>query len=397
MHIENMTAYQSNNPTPELFLEKGDTPSPASKTIGVLHLINGEHYAGAERVQDLLAGCLPKCGFNVGFACVKLARFADLRQTRESKLYNTRMRGKFDLWPARQIARIVRNEGYQLLHCHTARTAMIGAIAARLAGVPFVYHVHSPTSRNSTRRWSDRFSAIVERFSLRGAARLITVSDSLGEEMIRKGIPPERISIVHNGVPTLYEVPFRQTPRGQWTLGTVALFRPRKGLEVLLDALAILHRNNYQIRLKAVGTFETPEYERMIRDQAERLGLIETIEWTGFTSDVTSELLTLDLFALPSLFGEGLPMVVLEAMAAGVPVVASAVEGVPEAIRNGQDGLLTIPGDAQDLARIIADVMDGKADWQSLRSSAVLRQAQLFSDESMARGVAEVYRSVLQT
>jgi glycosyltransferase involved in cell wall biosynthesis len=389
-----MTAYPSDNPPSELVLRR--PPIPASKTIGVLHVINGEHYAGAERVQDLLAGCLPKFGFTAGFACVKLEKFGELRQTREVPLYDARMLGKLDLRPALEIARIVRREGYRLIHGHTARTAMIGAAAARLAGVPFVYHVHSPTSRNTTRRWSDRINAMVERFSLRRAARLIAVSDSLADEMIRQGIPPERVNVVHNGVPALYEVPFRRTPRAQWMLGTVALFRPRKGLEVLLDALAILRRQGCSFRLKAVGAFESPDYERSILAQAERLGLSETIEWTGFTSDVTSELLTMDLFVLPSLFGEGLPMVVLEAMAAGVPVVASAVEGVPEAIRNRRDGLLAIPGDADDLAGTLASVIDGHEDWQSLRFSAIKRQGQLFSDESMARGVAEIYRSVLE-
>ncbi len=385
----------SRNPETDLLAARPDSLSPAPQTIGVLHVINGEHYAGAERVQDLLAACLPRFGFEAGFACVKLERFADLRQSRAAPLYNTRMRGKFDLRPARRIARIVRSEGYRLIHAHTVRTAMVGALAARLAGVPLVYHVHSPAARNSTRRWADRFSAAVERFSLRSAARLIAVSESLAGEMVRRGIPGERITVVHNGVPALYEVPFRRTPRGQWTLGTVALFRPRKGLEVLLDAFAILRRQKYSLRLKAVGAFETSEYERTIRARVERLGLQETIDWTGFTGDVTSELLTLDLFVLPSLFGEGLPMVVLEAMAAGVPVVAAAVEGVPEAVRNGQDGLLTIPGDAGDLARTVAAVIEGRYDWQLLRANALERQGRFFSEESMARGVAEVYRGVL--
>jgi glycosyltransferase involved in cell wall biosynthesis len=369
--------------------------TPASKTVGVLHVINGEHYAGAERVQDLLAGRFPEFGFEAGFACVKPVRFGALRQSQGTPLYETRMRSKLDLWPAREIAKIVRCGGYRLIHAHTVRTAMVGALAARLAGVPFVYHIHSPASRNGTGRWSDRANAFLERFCLRKAARLIAVSESLAGEMIRQGYPAERISVVHNGVPALYEAPFRAAPRGRWTLGTVALFRPRKGLEVLLEALAILRGKGYSVRLKAVGAFETPQYERTIRERAARLELNEAVEWTGFTSDVTSELLAMDLFALPSLFGEGLPMVVLEAMAAGVPVVASAVEGVPEAIRDGQDGLLTIPGDAEDLARKIASIIDGRADWQMLRSNAIARQKQFFSDESMARGVAEVYRGVL--
>jgi glycosyltransferase involved in cell wall biosynthesis len=384
------------NSTSATLLAEIDGPATASKTVGVLHVINGEHYAGAERVQDLLAGSLPQFGFEVGFACVKLDRFDKLRHTKDVPLFNTRMRNKIDLRPASTIAKIVRREGYKLIHGHTARTAMVGALAARMAGVPFVYHVHSPTARNSTRRWSDRLSALVERLSLRGAARMIAVSQSLAEEMIRRNIPSSKIRVVHNGVPSLAEMPARPAPCGEWTLGTVALFRPRKGLEILLDALAILRRQNYPVRLKAVGTFESPEYERTILAHAERSGASRCIEWTGFRSDVNAVLRTFDLFALPSLFGEGLPMVVLEAMAAGVPVVASAVEGVPEAIGDGVEGLLTTPGDANDLAGTIAAVIDGRYDWESLRQHAIKRQAEYFSDESMARGVAEVYRSVLK-
>ena len=75
----------------------------------------------------------------------------------------------------------------------------------------------------------------------------------------------------------------------------------------------------------------------------EKLGVGDAIEWTGFTQNIAAELRVMDLFVLPSLFGEGLPMVVLEAMAAGLPVVASRVEGVPEAIRHREEGLLVEP------------------------------------------------------
>jgi len=104
----------------------------------------------------------------------------------------------------------------------------------------------------------------------------------------------------------------------------------------------------------------------------------------------------MDLFVLPSLFGEGLPMVVLESMAAGVPVVGTTVEGVPEAIREGKDGLLANPGDADDLARAIAQVISGEADWSQLQSTALARHSERFSDHAMAAGVAEVYKSLLK-
>jgi glycosyltransferase involved in cell wall biosynthesis len=104
----------------------------------------------------------------------------------------------------------------------------------------------------------------------------------------------------------------------------------------------------------------------------------------------------MDLFVLPSLFGEGLPMVVLEAMAAGVPVVATRVEGIPEAIRDGIDGLIASPNDVNDLVLQLDRVIRGQVDWNAMRISAHRRQEEKFSDRSMAQGVAQVYRKVLE-
>ncbi len=364
-------------------------------TRRALHVINGQHYSGAERVQDLLALDLDKQGFEVGFACLKHGRFDALRQARSAPLQTLEMRSRLDLRPAWQLANWVRRDGFALIHTHTARAALIGRLAAWLAGVPLVHHVHSPTRRDSTRPWQDAINARTENFSLTGVAAVIAVSRSLANYAADQGIPRTRIHVVPNGVPVIGPLVNRRLPAGTWTLGTVALFRPRKGLEVLLEALAYLRRAGHDVRLRAIGEFETPEYRQQIESQIARLGIASYVEWTGFTNDVPAELARLDLFVLPSLFGEGLPMVVLEAMAAGVPVVATRVEGVPEAIRDRIDGLLAQPNDVADLARAIGQFVRGEVDWLACREHAHRRQAELFSDESMARGVAEVYREVL--
>jgi glycosyltransferase involved in cell wall biosynthesis len=363
--------------------------------VGVLHLINGEHYAGAERVQDLLAAALPAFGYRAGFVAIKPGRFSAARQYRQAPLYELPMRGRWDFSAARRIARLARQEGYRLLHTHTPRTAMIGRLASLAAGLPMVHHVHSPAARDSTRRWRNRINAAVERLSLWGSPHLVAVSESLGRSMIQRGFAADRITVVHNGVPCLRPALRCDGPPETWTLGCVALLRPRKGIEVLLEALAILRRERLPVRLRVVGPFETPAYEAEIRGLASRYGLGEAVDWAGFTSDVPRELERMDLFVLPSLFGEGLPMVLLEAMAAGVPVVAARVEGVPEAIRDGIDGLLVPPGSAADLTRAVASVVRGEVDWAAWRSSASARQAEHFSDRSMAAGIAKVYDRML--
>jgi exopolysaccharide biosynthesis WecB/TagA/CpsF family protein len=367
----------------------------ATQTARVLHVINGEHYSGAERVQDLLAQRLGEFGFTVDFACLKPGMFEGLRQARDAHVFNAPMHRRVDMRPLFALARLIHDHDYVLVHTHTARSALVGRLAARLAGVPHVHHLHSPTSQDTTRWLANRVNMAIERVSLNRAAGLIAVSHSLGEYARRHRLGGGVLAVVPNGVPIQGELCDRPLPRGTWTLGAVALFRPRKGLEVLLETLAKLKARGLAVRLRAVGGFEDAAYEYQIKSLADKLGVTSAIDWVGFTSNVSGELAKMDLFVLPSLFGEGLPMVVLEAMAAGVPVVATRVEGVPEAIRDTLDGLLATPGDADDLADRIADVVQGDIDWQSLRASAHARQAERFSDRSMAAAVANVYRRVL--
>ncbi len=382
-------------PSPAAISSEADLATSRSRvdTIRVLHVINGEHYSGAERVQDLLARRLPEFGYEVGFACLKPDRFPTMRCAQDAPLYELPMRTRFDLRTIPKLVKIIRQGDYRIVHAHTPRTAMFGRIASAITRVPMVYHVHSPASRDTTRGFRNRINALAERLSVSGSARLIAVSESLGRHMQRVGFAANRISVVPNGVPQVDGRP-ATPPQGRWTLGTVALFRPRKGTEVLLEAMALLRQKGIDVSLRAVGPFETPDYEARIKALVSRLGLKDLVEWTGFTQDVGAELREMDLFVLPSLFGEGLPMVVLEAMAGGVPVIASRVEGVPEAIRDGVDGVIAEPNDPADLARAIGDVAGGKVDWSALQSSALARHAERFSDRSMAAGVAQVYREI---
>lgn len=373
-----------------------ETPAEVPvQSVFAMHLINGEHYSGAERVQDLLAKQLPRFGCEVGFACVKPGRFPAARETKTAPLVEMPMRGRFDFGIVKRLERLCRDEDYDVIHAHTPRTAVVGRLAARRAGVPFIYHVHSPAGRDSTRRLLNWVNATAEWAAVRRADHLIAVSPSLREYMIARGIPAERITYVPNGVPGQLKLVERHAPTGTWTLGAVALFRPRKGIEVLLEAIAMLRSRDVDVRLRAVGGFETPEYEREVRGLAERLNLGSAIDWVGFTRDVNRELASIDLFVLPSLFGEGLPMVVLEAMAAGLPVVASHVEGVPEAIIHRTTGLLVEPGSVSQLAATIEEVIAGEVDYAQLSRAAQERHASHFSDAKMAEGVAKVYRDVL--
>ena len=368
---------------------------PTNDTVKVLHLINGEHFSGAERVQDLLGMAMPQFGYEVGFACVKPDKFPNVRNSIDCEIFETKMKSKFDIWCAGRVAKVATENNFRLLHAHTPRTLLIGQLAARKLDCPLVYHVHSPVGRDSDRGFVNKLNTMMEAWSLRKVDQLICVSNSLSGYMQELGNPADKITVVSNGVQAIDDLPTRKEPVDPWTIGTMALFRPRKGTEVLLKALAILKDEKINVRLRAVGPFETPEYEKEIMQQVDQLDVGDMIDWMGFQTDVNEQLRAMDLFVLPSLYGEGLPMVVLEAMANAVPVVASRVEGIPEAVRDGIDGLIFEPADANDLANKLKSMIGDKQRWKAMSESSLERQRNELSDISMTRGVAAVYDQLL--
>ena len=172
-----------------------------SRTLRVLHIVNGEHYAGAERVQDLLAAELPNVGVEVALACVKPGRFGSMRQSQSTRLVEAPMRSRFDLRPAWQLAKLVRGEKFDLIHTHTPRSTLVGHLAARLAGVPMVHHVHGHTATEVGQTFRARLNAKIEKHSLSRAAAVIAVSATAAKYIRDWGIPDERVHLVPNGVP----------------------------------------------------------------------------------------------------------------------------------------------------------------------------------------------------
>ena len=363
--------------------------------VNALHVINGEFYAGAERVQDLLADRLCDFGYRVLFVCLKRGEFQRRleRGPRQSLLLP--MGSRLDVFGvARNVAKYARATNCRLIHTHTTRSALVGAAASAWSKLPLVHHVHSPTARDSTRRWVNLINATTERLALRQASALLPVSQSLARDLRRQGHAEALITAVPNGV-KVSNVCADPGLDPALSVGMVALFRPRKGVEVLLKALAQLHRQGSSVRLRAIGEFETPAYERAVRGLCAELGLGDKVEWLGFCRDVNRELSRVDVLALPSLFGEGMPMVVLEAMAAGLPVVATRVEGVEEVIRDGKEGILVQPEDVQGLAGAIGRMAADRSTLREMGAAGRKRQRDEYSDLIMAERLSAVYDRVL--
>ncbi len=364
----------------------------------VLHVINGEHFSGAERVQQLLGKQLPGCGFEATFACVKPGKFPELSGLPSERVISTGMQGRFDLRVVGQLARHAAERNIDILHAHTPRTALITSLVALRTGLPWVYHVHSPTARDSTRGFVNRVNQLLESISIRGCQQLITVSRSLRREMLSRGVPRSRLSVVPNGVPAIEPiVPGERLGTSSWKLGLIALMRPRKGVEVALQAMSMLKKQQLPITLELIGGFETEDYQKQTFELLHSLQLEDCVQWSGFTSDIASAIRRLDAMVLPSLFGEGMPMVVLEALAAGVPVIATRVEGTPEVVRDGVEGLLAEPTSPRSLAEKIAQLCGDRNNWAAMSQRALHRHRSHFSDQQMAGRVAKVYQRLLNS
>lgn len=365
--------------------------------LRVLHLVNGELFSGAERVQQLLGRRLAAFGFDPYFACLKQGKFLECSGLPQDRVWVEPMRHRGDIGVVARLAEKAVEARVRLLHAHTPRSAMIASLVSRRIGVPWVYHVHSPAVRDSTRRLQNWINDWVERLSLRTASGIITVSKSLRREMLRRGWPRKRLFAIANGVAEQEPIfAIDRIEQSSWTLGMVALIRPRKGIEVLLQAFQEVLRSNPEAKLNVIGNFESPEYESQILALTKQLTIEPSVRWKGFTRDVTSAIRELDALVLPSLFGEGMPMVVLEALAVGVPVVATRVEGTPEVIRDGREGYLAEPANPQSLARTIERLISDRHAWCRMSQQAWNRHQESFSDVRMAQRVARAYRKILR-
>lgn len=279
-----------------------------------------------------------------------------------------------------------------LVHTNTLKAAFYGAAAARLARVPVVWHVRDRIAPDYLPRPA---VALV-----RAAARLLPAAVIVNSEETMRTLPRLRAaSVVYNAVvPDAVEpVPTSERLDGTGTtVGVVGRLAPWKGQDVFLDAFAQAFRGT-GTRGRVIGSalFGEDAYAQSLRRQAAELGVADQIEFRGFREDVWAEMQELDVLVHCSVRPEPFGQVVLEGMAAGVPVVATAAGGPAELITDGVDGLLTRPGDAGELAAALLRLIDDRSLRKSLGDAARLRSRD-FTPERTAALVLEIYERVLR-
>jgi glycosyltransferase involved in cell wall biosynthesis len=291
------------------------------------------------------------------------------------------------------LARLLRRERPAVFHAHMSspvacKWGLAAAVAARVPAVLGTVQVGAYEP--------DRSSYLQLRALARGVDRYLAVSGEIADELVeRLGWPAEKVEVVYNAVDVeRAAVPappgLREQLGGSETrplVLTPARLDAQKGHPVLLEAIAELPGPLF------LFAGEGPE-RAALESRAQRLGVADRVRFLGRREDVPQLLAACDVFALPSLY-EGSSLAVLEAMAAGIPIVSSAIGGTEELIDDGRSGLLVPPGDAGALAAALRKVVEDPELRRSLVAGARRRVDAGLRREQMASRVVDVYRELL--
>jgi glycosyltransferase involved in cell wall biosynthesis len=370
----------------------------SAPALRVLLVAPSLSFGGLEKVVIDLARRLaasPEFGVEVCLLKREGARIAELADIPVTLL---KKRPGKDLRLAVRLAAHIRGGSFNIVHAHGPLTYLHAALASRLAGVPCVYteHARDWDSAGAAVRWSEWLAA-------RLVARVVAVSEETRDKLTGLiGVAPSKVSVIINGVEGAFANGDRPRVRAEVraelglpetgpVVGFVGRLTPQKGPLFLIEAAALLQRRLPEARFIVIGDGESrPECERL----AGELGIEGAVVFAGYRSDVSRLLAAFDLFVMPSVW-EGTPLVLLEAMAAARPIVASSVGGIPQVVEDGESGLLIPPGDARTLAETMARALQEPGLAARLGEGALRRYRQSYSLDRMFQDYADLYRSCL--
>jgi glycosyltransferase involved in cell wall biosynthesis len=368
----------------------------AAKPVRVLMLIDavGPGSGGGERFAFGLARALPREHFSVTLCTTRSAGPEERAELERGgvNVIDLGRRGRFDLLSFRPLLRYLRSRSVDVLHAHKFGSNVWGVAFGRAFRVPVVI-AHEQTWSYSGRPHRVALDFVIGRL----ADAFVAVSSADGERMVTvEHVPAEKVIVIPNA----------QIPRApadaddlrdelglsadDLLIGTVAVMRPQKALSVLVEAFASLADRHPQTHLVLGGDGPC---EPELRELVARSGLDETVHFLGMRQDVPEILGSLDVAVMSSDF-EGTPLFALECMAAGTPLVATRVGGLPDLIDDGHTGTLVPPRDPGALSAAI-DELISDPERREVVAAAARERAKEFSIDRIAERFGSLYESLL--
>lgn len=367
----------------------------------VLHVITSISRGGAENhLVDLVAGQIRR-GLTVHVAYLKDDGYWTARFTAMGAGVTALGLNRYgELGPLKALRALIRSFVPDLVHAHMPPAEIYTRLALLGDRTPLVISKHNdePFYRGFGQRWAGSWVA-------GRAGRIIAISDAVRAYFCGGGLdlPAQQVLTIRYGIDT---GPYAEVAdsavaalRSEWgvspeslLIGTVARLAPQKALDVLLNGFATYCRRAARpARLVIVGTGPLRE---ALQGQARQLGIADRVIWAGFREDIPVVMNALDLFTLTSIY-EGFGLVLLEAMAAARPVVASAVSAIPEIVVDGETGRLVPPREPDRLAAALLELQD-PAVRQRYGMAGRQRVQQQFTLDRMVERTAQVYAGVMK-
>jgi glycosyltransferase involved in cell wall biosynthesis len=355
-----------------------------------LLLITTFDIGGAERVYVDLANGLARRGYRVIAAALQ-TRSGDVARALAGSGVATvglGMRGKFDAGVVPRLVRLLRRERVDVLYTFLIHAHLVGRIAGRLARTPVVL------SSQQIMAWEGATIERLNRATARWCTAVVGVSQNVSRYLIdRVGIPSQKVVTFYNCVDvSAFCAPRRAKAAGEPPiLGSIARLNPEKDHTSLLRAFAMLRARHPGARLLLAGG--GPERQRLER-LAASLEIADAVDFLGHVDDVRSVHARLDVYVQSS-HVEGMPVAVLEALAAGIPVVAARVGGNEEAVVDGVGGLLVPPGNPEALAAAVGRLVEQPALAREMGLAGRRHVQQLFGADAMADATDALMRRLL--
>lgn len=322
---------------------------------------------GAEEHMLMLARALRRDRFRLVLACPPdaLGKFGEDIPSDVAaepvEFYNPT-----DLRGARQLASCLRRHAIDILHSHMFHASVVASPLGRVHGVPVI--IETPHVREHWRKGWKR-SYFVDRLVGRTVDAYIAVSQANADYLVReKRLTPSKVRTIRNGIDTERFCPKHSDLRElrqalgltefESVIAVLARLEPQKGHSMLLDALSVVHKCFPHVGVALLGD---GSLRKQLEDQAMSLGLAGNVHFAGFQRNITEWLAASDFSVLPS-FYEGLPLAAMESLASAKAVIATAVDGTPEVVLDGQTGLLVPSGDSSALANAICRLL-GDREW----------------------------------
>jgi len=361
--------------------------------VKILHVETGNKlFGGPLQVYYLLRGLHQQGQQNI-LVCSESSAIADAARKVAANIYAVPVSGDLDVAFVWRLRRIIRKESPDLIHLHSRRGAdLLGGIAGRLENVPVIL---SRRVDNPEPRW---WVALKYRLY----DRVITISKGIEDVLLKEGVPAEKVTCVPSAVdigqyrPACDRDWFEQAvgiEPGQPVVGVIAQLIPRKGHRYLLEAIPDLLKRIPEVQFLFFGT---GELATELRTEIEQRGLGGSVRLAGFRDDLSRVLPCLDAVAHPALM-EGLGVSLLQAAACGVPVVASAVGGIPEIVQDQVNGYLVPPRQPEALGRALLSLLEDRSRAQQMGMAGRAIVEHGFSIDAMVKGNMDLYAAVIKS